>query len=270
MHKFLDKLFAPNEQALIRKDLTEIGKQRLVRSSLLILPLLMAVGIPLLFLLVSVFAPTEQLSDVEQFRALLGTMLPDIGERGQMFYVFTNFICPMLFVMIPLMSASVAASCAFVGEKERGTMETLLLSPLSVRKLFQTKVAGCALLSGAITLISFLLFFIVTVVGDILTGAPFFFNLNWLVLVFLLSPALTVLGITFLVMISGRAKTTMEAMQVSGYIVFPILLVFIGQITGLFLLSWWMLLLIAVMIAAVDIILFNLGFSKFTAEKLLS
>lgn len=270
MKKLLNKLFAENERALIRKDLVEIWNQKLVRGSLFVLPILMAVGIPLLFLLVSAFAPPDQLSDVEQFKNLLGTMLPDVGARGQMFYIFTNFICPMLFVMVPLMSASVAASCAFVGEKERGTMETLLLSPLSVRKLFQVKVAGCALLSGAITLVSFVLFFIITVVGDILTGAPFFFNLNWLILVFLLSPALAILGITFLVMVSGKAKTTMEAMQVSGYIVFPVLLLFIGQITGLFLLSWWMLLMITAVIAAIDLILFNRGFSKFVAEKLLT
>ena len=88
MHKLLNKLFAPNEQALIRKDLTEIGKQRLVRSSLLILPLLMAVGIPLLFLLVSVFAPTEQLSDVVKchFHSLPFMISCDIfsAESGRM------------------------------------------------------------------------------------------------------------------------------------------------------------------------------------------
>ncbi|MGN0477906.1 MAG: ABC transporter permease subunit, partial [Hominenteromicrobium sp.] len=222
MKKLLSKLFSKSELALIRKDLHEIGRQRLVRSSLIILPLLLTIGLPLLFALVSAFAPVEQLSDVEQFKTLLGTTLPDVGVRGQMFYIFTNYICPMLFVLIPMMSASVAASCSFVGEKEHGTMETLLLSPLSVRKLFQVKVAGCSLLSGAVTLISFVLFFVVTVIGDILTGAPFFLNLNWLILVFLLSPALTVLGITFLVMISGRSKTTMEAVQVSGYIVLPL------------------------------------------------
>ena len=49
-------------------------------------------------------------------------------------------------------------------------METLLLSPLSVRKLFQAKVAGCALLAGLITLLSFAAFFAITAVGGILTG----------------------------------------------------------------------------------------------------
>lgn len=268
--KIINKFFAIGEQALIRKDLAEIWKQKLVRGSLLVLPILMAVGLPLLFLLITAFAPMEALSDMGELQKMLDVTLPQTPARGQMFYVFTNFVCPMLFVMIPLMSASVSASCAFVGEKERGTMETLLLSPLSVRKIFQAKVAGCSLLSGAITVISFVLFFIVTTVGDILTGAPFFFNLNWFVLVFLLSPTLTLLGVTFMVMLSGRSKTAMEAMQVSGYIVFPVLLLFIGQLTGLFVLEWWVLLLVTVLIAAVDLLLFNRGFAKFTAEKLLA
>ncbi len=265
----LRKLFSAGELALIRKDFTEIWNQKLVRSSLLVLPVLLSLGLPLLFLLLAVLLPPEEL-DAGAFETLLGPSLPDVEMRGQMYYVFTNLICPMLFAMIPLMSATVSASCAFVGEKERGTMETLLLSPLSVRKLFQAKVAGCSLLSGLITWISFVLFFIVTTVGDIVTGAPFFFSLNWFILVFLMSPALTVLGVVFMVMISGRSKTTMEAMQVSGYIVFPVVMLFVGQITGLFILQWWMLLLVTALLAGVDVLLYNRGFSKFTAEKLLA
>lgn len=268
MQKLLNKFFSPGERALIRKDFTEIWSQKLVRNSLLMLPIIMSVGMPLLFLLLAVFAPLREL-DVGAFQSLLGADMEKVGARGQMFHVFTNFVCPMLFVMIPLMSATVSAACTFVGEKERGTIETLLLSPLSVRKLFQAKVAGCALLAGMITGISFVAFFVITVVGDILTGAPFFFNLNWFILVFLLSPALNVLGVVFMVMVSGRSKTTTEAMQVSGYIVFPILLLFVGQITGLFILEWWMLLAAAV-IAAIDLLLFNRGFARFTAEKLLA
>lgn len=269
MQKLLNKFFTPGECALIRKDFAEIWSQKMVRSSLFILPLMMSFGLPLFFLLITALAPLEEI-DIGPFRTLLGSMLPQTGARGQMFYVFTNLICPMLFVMIPLMTSSVSASCTFVGEKERGTMETLLLSPLSVRKLFQAKVAGCALLAGMITLISFAVFFIIMVIGCILTGAPFFFNLNWFILVFLMSPALMVLGVVFMVMVSGRSKTTVEAMQVSGYIIFPIMLLFVGQISGLFVLEWWMLLAATAVIAAVDLLLLNRGFAKFTAEKLLS
>ena len=78
------------------------------------------------------------------------------------------------------------------------------------------------------------------------------------------------LGVVFMVMVSGRSKTTTEAMQVSGYIVFPVLLLFVGQITGLFILEWWMLLAAAAVIAAIDLLLFNRGFARFTAEKLLA
>lgn len=265
----LNKWFSAGECALIRKDFTEIWKQKLVRSALLVLPVMMSLAMPLLFLLLAVFLPPEEL-DAGSFENLLGTLLPDVDPRAQMYYVFTNLICPMLFVMIPLMSSTVSASCAFVGEKERSTMETLLLSPLSVRQLFQAKVAGCSLLSGLITGIAFVLFFIVTTVGDFVTGAPFFFNLNWFILVFLMSPALTVLGVVFMVMISGRSKTTMEAMQVSGYIVFPVIMLFIGQILGLFILQWWMLLLVTALLVGVDVLLYNRGFTKFTAEKLLA
>ena len=96
MQKLLNKFFSPGECALIRKDFAEIWSQKMVRSSLLVLPLMMSFGLPLLFLLIAALAPLEEI-DIGPFRTLLGTALPQTGVRGQMFYVFTNFICPMLF-----------------------------------------------------------------------------------------------------------------------------------------------------------------------------
>lgn len=94
--------------------------------------------------------------------------------------------------MIPLMGSTVSAACSFVGEKERSTIETLLLTPLSIKQIFRAKVLGCIILSAISTAISFVIFTIVISTGDILLGMPFFLNWNWLVLVLLLAPAITV------------------------------------------------------------------------------
>ena len=126
------------------------------------------------------------------------------------------------------------------------------------------------LISGLVTAVSFILFFVVTAIGDMVLKAPFFFDLSWFVLVFLLSPAITVLGVTFATMLTVKARSTAESIQISGYIVLPILLIFIGQIMGLYRLNSIALLILTAIIVGIDLCLFNFGFRRFTAEKLLT
>lgn len=146
-----------------------------------------------------------------------------------MFYIFTAFISPMLFMLIPLLSATITASYTFAGERAHGTMETLLFAPFSVRRFLQVKAASSVLASGLVTAVSFILFFVATAIGDTVLKAPFFFDLSWFVLVFLLSPAITVLGVTFAAMLTVKARSTAESIQISGYIVLPILLISSGR-----------------------------------------
>ena len=79
MQKLLNKFFSPGERALIRKDFTEIWSQKLVRNSLLVLPIIMSVGMPLLFLLIAVFAPLREL-DVGAFQSLIGADMEKVGR----------------------------------------------------------------------------------------------------------------------------------------------------------------------------------------------
>ena len=97
----------------------------------------------------------------------------------------------------------------------------------------------------------------------------FFLNWNWLVLVFLLAPATTVFGVIFMVLVSGKSKSYMESMQISGYIVLPLVLLFIGQFTGLFQLNAIILLVISLVMVVLDFVLYFVAAKMFTPEKLL-
>ena len=251
------------------KDLSALCRRRLILTLLIALPLVFAVAFPLLFLFVSAMVSPES-SGVEQFKNLLDNIPQGTDERAQMFYIFTAFISPMLFMLIPLLSAIITASYTFAGERAHGTMETLLFAPFSVRRFLQVKAASSVLASGLVTAVSFVLFFVVTAIGDMVLKAPFFFDLSWFVLVFLLSPAITVLGVTFAAMLTVKARSTAESIQISGYILLPILLIFIGQIMGLYRLNSIALLILTAIIFVIDLCLFNFGFRRFTAEKLLT
>ena len=257
------------QKALMRKDFAEVWKTPMLRNTLLALPAILMVVMPVMFLLVAYFAPMEQMNGMDEILALLPEKAQSLNERQMMFYTMTTMMAPMFFLMIPLMSSTVTASSSFVGEKERGTIETLLLTPMTVRQIFRAKVEMCVRLSLLVTGISLVLFAITALVGNVILEMPFWFDWSWVVLVVLLAPALTVFGVVFMVLVSGRSKSYMEAMQTSGYVVLPIILLFIGQFTGLFVLGAVVLLVVAAVVILLDAFLFRIASGLFTAEKLL-
>lgn len=263
------KLISSAEQAIVKKDFTEVWNTKMARNTLIALPVILVVVMPVMYLTMIYFLPPDQMNGVDKMMKLLPTELKGFSAQQSMFYLLTNLLCPMFFLMIPLMNSTVSAACSFVGEKERSTIETLLLTPLSVKQIFRAKVWGCIILSGISTAISFVIFSIVISAGDILLKMPFFMNWNWVVLVLLLAPAVTVFGVIFMVMISGKSKSYMESFQTSGYIVLPVVLLFVGQFTGLFQLNALILLVLSILIFAVDALLLFLASRSFTPEKLL-
>lgn len=72
-----------------------------------------------------------------------------------------NYILPVFFLVIPIMTASIMAASAFVGEKERHTLETLLYCPLTLKQIFRAKVWASFLLSMLVSLITFVAMFLV-------------------------------------------------------------------------------------------------------------
>ena len=262
-------LVSSAEKAVVNKDFGEIWNTKMARSTLIALPIIMVVFLPIMYLVMIFFIPTSQMNGIDKMLQLLPPEVKYFTIQQGMFYIMTNVVCPMFFLMIPLMASSVSAACSFVGEKERGTIQTLLLTPLSLKSIFKAKVLGCIIISGISTAISFVAFTIVIAVGDIILKMPFFLNWNWLVLVLLVAPAVTVFGVIFMVLVSGRSKSYMESFQTSGYIILPIVLLFIGQFTGLFQLNAVIFLMIAAALIVVDFILWALASRTFTPERLL-
>lgn len=263
------KLISSMEQAIVKKDFGEIWNTKMARNTLIVMPVLLVIFLPVMYLTMIYFIPTNQMNGIDKMMQILPLEAKGFSVQQSMYYLMTNLLCPMFFLMIPLMGSSVSAACSFVGEKERSTIETLLLTPLSVKQIFKAKVWGCVILSGVSTVISFVAFSIVISIGDIILKMPFFLNWNWLVLVLLLAPGVTVFGVIFMVIVSGRSKSYMESFQTSGYIVLPFVLLFVGQFTGLFQLNALALFFISIGVFVLDFVLLVLGSRSFTPEKLL-
>ena len=263
------KLVNTQEKAVIRKDFHEIWDSKMARSTLLIVPLILVVAVPIVFLAVTCNVPESQVNGMENIMKILPPEAKSFSIQQASFYIMTNMMFPMFFLMIPLMVSSVAAASSFVGEKERGTLEALLLTPMSLKQIFKAKVLGCIFLSGIITAISFVAFAIVVTVGDILLQMPFFLNWSWLVLILFFAPVITVFGVVFMVLVSAKSKSYIESIQTSGYIILPLIFLFLGQFTGLFSLNALHFLIISAVVIALDAVIWSLTARSFKAEKLL-
>lgn len=182
-----------------------------------------------------------------------------------------NYILPVFFLMIPIMTASIMAASSFVGEKEKRTLETLLYAPLTLKEIFRAKVLACFLVSMLVSLISFAAMLLVLETElFFLTGSGLFPGISWLVILLLVSPAISLIAITLIVRQSAKAKTVEESQQGAVFLIIPIVLLAIGQFTGVLMLSVWVLLGLGVLCALVAGLLLKRAMGNFTYEKLLS
>ena len=151
-----------------------------------------------------------------------------------------NFILPVFFLIVPIMTASVMAASAFVGEKEKRTLETLLYCPLSVGQIFRAKVMASFLLSMLVSLISFCaMLAVVELEAFFLMGSFLTPGVTWLIVLLLVAPALSLIAVTLIVRGSAKARSVMESQQSAVFLILPLVLLVAGQFTGVLLLSPW-------------------------------
>ena len=175
------------EKAIIKKDIRGITSNRRLFSALWIVPLALTVVLPSIFVCAAHFAPDDPdvLALLELLPGAANTESVELAIAGIIF----NYILPAFFLMIPIMTASVMAASAFVGEKEKHTLETLLYCPLSVKEIFRAKVLASFLLSMLVSLVSFAAMLTVLELETIfLMGSPLLPGVGWVIVLFLLSP----------------------------------------------------------------------------------
>ena len=124
--------------AIIKKDFRGVTDNKHLFASLLIVPLVLTIVLPSTFLVMIHFAPDDP--DIQRLLDLLPQSMQTKGLEQGLAELVLNFMLPVFFLIIPIMSASIMAASSFVGEKEKRTLETLLYCPLSVRQIFRAKV----------------------------------------------------------------------------------------------------------------------------------
>lgn len=252
--------------SIIKKDFKGVTDNKRLFTALLVVPLVMAVFLPALYLCLIHFLPED--ADIQ----MLLELIPHTSENWELDAagLVINQFMPMMFLMIPIMASSVTAAGSFVGEKEKRTLETLLYCPLTVKEIFQAKVLASFLLSMMVSLLSFAAMLVVSqglcmfLAGGFLTP-----GVGWLVILLLICPAISLIAVTLIVRKSAKAQTMEESQQSAVFLVLPIVAVAGAQFTGAFLLNGWMLLALGVVCAVLAVVLLKSCLRKFTYEMLL-
>ncbi|MDT2571847.1 ABC transporter permease subunit [Enterococcus raffinosus] len=264
-------MFSSRQKAVMSKDIRGITENKRYFSVLTILPLIFSVAFPAMMLLTVLLSPTDSSSFTEMAR-----ILPDFQKLNQEQLVYellslmVNNVIPIFFLIIPIMTASVMAASSFVGEKEKRTLETLFYSPLSIREIFQAKVYASFFVGILITYASFLLTVIVVeVVVYIFKGILLPFSLNWLWVMLLIVPAITIISIVLIVKGSAKSMTIEESQQKAAFLILPLALLLVGQFTGILVFGGWVVVSIGLVLLGIALLLLRYAMSGFTYERLL-
>jgi ABC-type Na+ efflux pump permease subunit len=247
-------------RALAWKDMRAIGSNLQVWLPMLIVPLIIGVIMPgaLTWTMLRFGGGPEGRQIIELLEQIPAGSLAerlagfDTPVKQAAFFL-ANYLLAPFFLLIPLMSASTVSADSFAGEKERGTLESLLFSPISVTTLFLGKTLAAFLPAMALTLLTFLLTAVtVNAVAWPWMQSLFFPTLNWLPLLLFVIPLISLGAIFLNVFISARVTTFQAAYQLGGLVVLPIIGLLVGQLTGVLLLDFRLILWLSLVLLVLD------------------
>lgn len=259
--------------AIARKDIREITANRMVVIPMIVVPVVLCVILPLVTSVLAMeygHAAINGASFIEQIipHYPVPPELTEVSE--QIVFIFLNYTFLPFFMIVPVMSATLVAANAVVGEKERRTLETLLYSPTTSRELLVAKALAVFIPAVGVTLAAFVAFFVLTnAVGWVTRGILLVRSPVWIPGMLLLMPAVVLLGLAVSIMVSLKAKSFMDAQQTAGMVVLPVIAIVVGQMSGVVVLNLSVVVLVSLLLLAVDVWLITRVAARFEREQVL-
>lgn len=261
-------------RAIAAKDLAAVRRSKAVMIPMIVVPAFVVVLLPLLARFAPAMVSMPGAADVTTLLerlpdGLLGAPGVPLEERVVLFLLVYMFA--PIYLVVPLMVASVLAADAFAGERERKTLEALLHTPTSDSELLLGKLASGFVPAVAIGWTAFVLYAVLAnLAAWPVMGRVFFPTANWWVLALFVGPAVAALGLGATVLVSARVSTFQEAYQLGGVVVLPIVLLMVGQATGVVVLSTAVVAVVGAVVWLLAAGLLALGLRSFRRGRLMA
>lgn len=256
-------------KTIIRKEWAEVFKNRMVLFTVGFLPLLMTI-LPLA-IIYSTRGANMSNTVAGDMPLQASAMCPTNLNAGDCFQVFMVSQFMLLFMIIPLAVPVTISAYSIVGEKTTRSLEPLLATPISTAELLIGKSLAALIPAVVATYGAFLIYAIGAYI--LLQNQATFAAMmdpRWLLAVFVVGPLMALLAIMVSIMVSSRVNDPRVAEQLSMVVIVPLLAVFFGQISGLFIVNRQLILLIAVVLVGLDIIAGYLAVQLFQREVILT
>ena len=257
-------------RAVVAKDLTAVRRSKAVVLPMLFVPILLMIVLPLGVGLAARSQPNFDLSRfLDKVPGDLARPILRLPQREQLIVLVNGYLLAPLFLIVPLMVSAVLAADAFAGEKERKTLESLLHMPLKERDLFVAKLLTAFVPAVIVSWIGFVCFAVVsnTVAWPVLHRI-FIPTKLWLVMILWVAPGVAALGLSVMVRVSARARTSQEANQLGGAVILPLIFLAVGQSTGLLLVNFAIAIVIGLVVWLIAAYLCARGARRFTRNQL--
>jgi ABC-2 type transport system permease protein len=256
------------------KDMRETFSTAQLVVPLVMVPIVVVVGYPTVFLLALRFTP----GSVEGLRGFLSgfpdSAVPIFAQAdaaARAAYVAVVYLFAGFFLLVPVMVSTVVAANSFAGEKERRTLEGLLYTPVSDSELVVGKIAAAFVPTIVFTWGCFAVYTaIVALFGIPIAGRLFFPTANWWALMVLLVPAVSLLVISIVVLVSAKARGFQEANAIGGSVILPVIGLVAAQASGLMVLSAGLIAGTALVFALADAALLYLIVRVFRRSRVVS
>jgi ABC-2 type transport system permease protein len=255
-------------RTLIKKEWAEVFKNRWVIFSVIFLPLLFT-AIPLIMLAITGRSGVSDLST--DLPAQFTQMCPYGTPSGVCFQVYLISQFMVLFLMTPVIIPINIAAYSIVGEKTTRSLEPLLATPITTAELLTGKNLAAVIPAVLATWGGFFLYLIG---GFIIAGAaPMIATLSnavWWIAIFVIGPLMAVLSVNFSLMVSSRVTDPRSAEQLSTVIILPVLLLFLGQVSGFFIFSPTIAFWFAIGSLLLDVVMIYVAIQMFQRETILT
>ncbi|WP_040565885.1 ABC-2 transporter permease [Peptostreptococcus stomatis] len=243
---------------IIKKDALFILKNKKIIGIMCLVPVVLTIIMPTVFV-VSIKNISVNLDMFSKILNIEMDSLTSVEQRKIVVDFFLYNVLPIFFMLIPTMMSTIISANSFVGEREKGTLETLFLSPIKVSDIFIAKVKVSLFLSMSINIIVFIFMFIILNIVLYVTNFNFLIpDLKWFCILAITSLAITILSTTFIIKKSQNSDSVEEAQQSAVFIILPIIAIVIGQFTGVIIINRSAIILVSVVLLVVSIAVMKL------------
>jgi len=241
----------PKWWVICRKEFAEMRRNKMILGTLAAMPIVFAVA------------------DVSMFRQMFPWLPASLAPNAVFIYYMLQTMIAF-FLMLPGVIPTLIAAYSIIGEKKTKSLEPLLATPISTLELFFGKVMSAVVPTVAVTWFAFALF---CAIVDFVTFPQFGYlvvpDLNWLLVIFVLSPLFALMSVIASTIVSSRVTDIRAAEQISALFIIPVMVLFVGPVVGLFIIGPTLILLLILLFIAIDVLLLFVGVGLFDRENIL-